>query len=59
MKINVAQNMIARLRWLDTLSHTVRLAAGTVDDGKELLPGKDDRSFRLDPVSHCPPYEEW
>jgi len=28
-------------------------------DGKELLPGKDDRSFRLDPVSHCPPYEEW
>src|SRR3546814_16148625 len=33
MKINVAQNMMARLRWLETLSQTVRLAAGIVDEG--------------------------
>jgi len=33
------------------------------DEGNvaELLPGKDDKSFRLDPLpaSQCPPYEEW
>ena len=33
MKISVAQNMMASVRWLDTLSHTVRLACGMLDDG--------------------------
>lgn len=31
------------------------------EDAKELLPGKDDKAFRLDPLpaSACPPYEAW
>ena len=33
MKISVAQNMIDRVRWLDTLSHTVRLELKSLDDG--------------------------
>ena len=33
MKSMVAQNMMPSVRWLETLSHTVRLAAGMELDG--------------------------
>jgi hypothetical protein len=33
MKISVAQNIRPSVRWLETLSHTVRLAAGSAEDG--------------------------
>ena len=33
MKISVAQNMIDRVRWLETLSQTVRLEFRSLDDG--------------------------
>ena len=32
-KITTAQNMICSVRWLDTASQTVRLLAGSLDDG--------------------------
>ena len=33
MKMSVAQNMIPNVRWLDTLSQTVRLACGNELEG--------------------------
>ena len=33
MKMSVAQNMMPSVRWLETASHTVRLAPGTVEEG--------------------------
>ena len=33
MKISVAQNISDRVRWLETLSHTVRLERGSEIDG--------------------------
>ena len=33
MKMTVAQNMMPSVRWLETASHTVRLAPGTVEEG--------------------------
>ena len=33
MKISVAHSMMPRVRWLETLSHTVRLASGSMDEG--------------------------
>lgn len=40
----------------------IRLADDCGEDDEEaaaLKPGKDDRSFRLDPVASCPAYEKW
>lgn len=40
----------------------IRLSDGCGEEEEEraeLLPGKDDKAFRLDPVANCPPYEKW